>query len=148
MTEGDFPASVQINLVIHRDVEDIKIGFPFDTVNDEIDSIVAELKQTLGLSGVEEVSVKNSIRQQISAALSKSLTEFKRELNMKPQDEELSDELEQEIFDDPEYQALLERHKAEIAALEEQHLKQQRELMNTSSPSSIPKVVDDLIVFS
>ncbi|EAY08922.1 hypothetical protein TVAG_464700 [Trichomonas vaginalis G3] len=147
MSAVGFQNHVDINLIIHRDSEDIKIGFPFDTVNDDIGQIVAELKQTLGLSSDEEVDVRNSIRNQINEALRQSLTDFRQQIQ--PKEEEYSDGLDDEVFSDPEYKALLERQKAEIAAMEEMHLKQQRELMNAqTSPSNVPKVVDDLIVFS
>lgn len=147
MSAVGFPSHVEINLTIHRDNEDIKIGFPFDTENDDIAQVVSELAQNVGLSPAEEVEVKNSIRNQISEALRQSLTDYRQQIA--PKQEELSDDLDEEVFNDPDYKALLEKQKQEIAALEELHLRQQRELMNSqSSPSSLPKVVDDLIVFS
>ncbi|EAY22304.1 hypothetical protein TVAG_377830 [Trichomonas vaginalis G3] len=146
MSRANFPSHVDINLTIHREVEDIKIGFPFDTMNDEIDSIVAELAQTLNLSVSEETSVKASIRQQISAALSRSLTDIRSCFSDQNFDDS-SDALNELALQDPEYKALLKRHQTELDDLEKIHLKQQRELMNQQF-SDIPNRIDeDLIVF-
>ncbi|EAY05806.1 hypothetical protein TVAG_202630 [Trichomonas vaginalis G3] len=144
---SDFVNHVDINLIIHRDSEDIKIGFPFDPNQDSIDSICAELVDALGLNHEEELSVRESIKSQLEQVLGESYGDLNTSSGHASTD--LSDSFDEEVFSDPEYQALLQHQRAEITALEELHFKQQRDLMNGNlSPSSSHKAVDDLIVFS
>lgn len=142
----DLISTVDINLIIHRDAEDIKIGFPFDMKNDRVEDILAELTETLGLNDSEIESVEASIQQQLAQSRDKMPD---ADLYAQSPSDDLSDGLDEEIFSDPEYQALLKRQREEIDAMEERHFLQQRELMNSQlSPPTVTNAVDDLIVFS
>lgn len=142
---------VEIHLTIHNDEGDIQVDFPFDTRTDDINEVVAELAKECNLQLEEQKEVKSLIQMQIAKAQPKangSVSKFEN-FEQVTADSNLADDIDEQVFNDPEYQALLERHRREIAKLEETHLKQQRALVNgTSNPINACNACDDLIVFS
>ncbi|EAX97625.1 hypothetical protein TVAG_382490 [Trichomonas vaginalis G3] len=150
-TSSSLISVVTIHLTIHRDNVDLKIDFPFDTRTDNIDEIVSELAKECSLSDPEREEVKNLIQTQIIKAQNGANMSIPKvdSFDNVTSEPDLLDSSDDEIINDPEYQALLERQRKEIAAMEENHLKQQRALVNGNlTPSSTPKTCDDLIVFS
>lgn len=134
---------VDINLIIHRDNDNIKIGFPFDVNNDNVDKIVSELSEALRLRENESIQVKEAFEEQLKHAIERMNSENGQMFDLYSSD--LSDSMDEEVFSDPEYQDLLRRQREEIDALEENHVNSQRDMV--IHPSS-PGTMEDLIMFS
>ncbi|OHT10974.1 hypothetical protein TRFO_19557 [Tritrichomonas foetus] len=57
---------IQIHLTIHQQDDDLRVDFPFDKVNDDVDQIVIELIQTLNMNDSDRDTIKNMIEAEIN----------------------------------------------------------------------------------
>ena len=64
--------TVQIHLTIHQDNSDLRIDFPFDTLKDDINQVVAELVETCKLTDEESQELKSIIKTQIASTMNTS----------------------------------------------------------------------------
>lgn len=140
---------IQIHLTIHQEGEDVRIDFPFDIHNDSINQVVAELNEQCNFTPEEIIDLKQMIEAQIQKKTSAAKSIRNSGNAFEPiqiTEEKNSDD---EFMDDPEYAALIEQQKKELAALQERHLKEQQELSaNGTIPSaSPPHKCDDLLLF-
>ncbi|OHT16138.1 hypothetical protein TRFO_13468 [Tritrichomonas foetus] len=129
---------VQIHLTVHQENDDIHIDFDFDTKNDDLDGVVNELIKTLGLSQAEAKEIKGMVVEQIEKTKQKA---FQKPETAPPIDTIPYDSDDEEI-DDPEYLALLDQQKRQIAEMDARHLKEQQMLIQKLSTN-----IDDLLIF-
>ena len=113
---------VQVHLVIHQQQEDLRISFPFDKQTDDIDSVVTDLIQTLGMTETDRSRLKPMVEAQITNAPSTFEPIAGGE---QTNAEESSDD---EAINDPQYRSLLEYQKREMQTLLARQFNEKREL--------------------
>ena len=122
---------VQVHLVIHHENEDLKIEFEFNKLEDNIDTVVSELIQTLGMTESDKEMIKSLIEQQINPKPnSVTHTEpYFEPINNENQQSDQSDySSDDSDITDPDYRNLIEQQKQEMNALLEKHLSERKEL--------------------
>lgn len=118
---SEFSNVVTVHLVIHQQEEDLHIDFPFNKLEDDIDTVVAELIETLGMTEADKPRVKGMIEAQINTPLS---FEPINNNDLMGGDDSSDDGLQ----NDPQYKALLEQQRHEMQALVARQLQEKREL--------------------
>ncbi|OHT01498.1 hypothetical protein TRFO_31640 [Tritrichomonas foetus] len=129
---------VQVHLVVHQQNEDLKIDFSFDKINDDIDSVVSELIETLGMTESDKGMIKASIEAQINSVPKanpstsfsgneKADQYFEPILENQPADQSDEDSDDSDITD-PEYRALVEQQNRDMQSLLAHHLSERKEL--------------------
>lgn len=111
---------VQIHLVFHRSNDDLKVDFPFDTENDKVDTVVSELIKECELDPNAFEELKSKMEEQINKASNMSKTTSFELLIDEDQSGDDADSSDLE-FESPEYQALLDQQRREMAALLQRH---------------------------
>ncbi|KAK8882000.1 hypothetical protein M9Y10_044639 [Tritrichomonas musculus] len=122
---------VQVHLVVHQKNEDIKIDFDFNKLEDNIDTVVSELIETLGMTESDKEMIKASIEQQINPPKPNSVTHtdpyFEPICENQPSDQS-DDTSDDADISDPDYRSLIEQQKRDMDALLANHLNERREL--------------------
>lgn len=123
---------VQVHLVIHQQNEDLKIEFEFNKKEDDIDTVVSELIETLGMTESDKEMIKGLIEQQINPPQkpnSNTHTDpYFEPINIENQQSDSDDTSDDSDITDPDYRSLLEQQKREMDALLATHLSERREL--------------------
>ena len=123
---------VQVHLIIHQPNENLRIDFPFDTIHDNIDNVVSELIETLGLTESDKGTIKNLIEQQINPhqkASAKILSDFEPiKLPNEQANDAYNDSSDDSDIKDEEYTALLEHQQQEMRQLLQKHYEERKEL--------------------
>lgn len=145
---------VNINLTIHADEDDLRISFPFDTQKDNVDEIVKELVNEIGLTDEEGAELKVVIENQLAQSLGSttaSNSAIKSSSGIpQPQTPNLDESDDADVQNDREYQALLNQQRRQLAEIEMRHSNEQKELiakLQRGTPVNAPQTCDDLIIF-
>jgi hypothetical protein len=128
--------TVQIHLVLHEQNEELSVDFPFNRFTDDMDHVVADLVETLGMAEREHLQIRALIEAQVfgqSPTTSHGITPFFEPID--PPEEYHSDD--DDCISDPEYFDLLSRQRAEIDQLKAEQIRERRKLaaeLNSFSP--------------
>ncbi|KAK8871020.1 hypothetical protein M9Y10_008933 [Tritrichomonas musculus] len=172
MSEGEInPNAVQIHLNFQQNNDQLHVDFQFDTVKDDLDSVVNDLISTLGIAPEQTPMVKQLISEQIRQAIAKSQEEYSSSetmsgseynpnspsesplnsaanLNAKPGTNSSQinpdDDDTDEILNDPEYIQLLQKQQKELQEMEARHESEQRNLAQKLTTKTQD---DDLLIF-
>lgn len=107
-----------VHLIIHQAEEDLHIDFPFDKMNDDIEVVVSELVETLGMTEADKPRIRGMIESQINP-----------QLTFEPIGGAKDDSSDDEFLQtDAQYKALLEQQKHEMQNLIARQLQEKREL--------------------
>ena len=119
--------AIPIHLILEEGDSHLNVDFEYDPNSDSISDLAAELTTHLGLPPPKTAMIQKIIETEVEKAKSEMIKSQKPDFS--------SDD---EPIDDPEYHALIERQKKEIAAMDQRHLLEQNQyLQNTSrQPSS------------
>jgi hypothetical protein len=125
---------VEVHLVIHQMNEDLSVDFPFNKQTDDLDVIVGDLVDTLGMAESEKPRFRELIENQIFGANSGS--------GQPGAFEPIGGDYQSDDGDitDPEYRLLLEEQRQQMEALLGQQFEERRELAARlrASPGSFP----------
>lgn len=135
---------VPIHIVVHQQNDDLKIDFDFNKKDDNIDTVVSELIETLGMTESDKENIKALIEQQINHPKQKS--NQRSDTFFEPigfdtlpsnQSDDTSDDSD---ITDPDYRSLKEQQKREMDALLAQHLSEKRELAQRIQASEMHQI--------
>lgn len=125
------PNDVQVHLVVHQQNEDLKIDFNFNKLNDDIDSIVTELIETLGMTEEDRGTIKSLIEQQINPPPKQGQPNhdtYFEPIAENPPSDQSDDSSDDADITDPEYKSLLEKQRRDMQNLLSRQLSERREL--------------------
>ena len=165
------PNTVEIHLNFQTNNDQLHVDFQFDTVKDDLDSVVNDLISTLGISPDQTPMVKQLISNQICQEIAKAQEEYSSEtmseseynpnsptesplnsainLNGAPkqgtsESQIIPNDDDDIILNDPEYIQLLQKQQKELQDMEARHLSEQKTLAQKLTTKTQD---DDLLIF-